>query len=169
MIIGGVRVAHLFYIFVLSYYVSLRSEFVLWCTLRFSVRLYLQLFVGGLMSYLCYLCLVAHSGVQHILCCVFLCSSSSCVTCFPLFFVVLCDLFSFVLRRLVWPVFLCSSSSCVTCFPLFFVVLCDLFSFVLRRLVWPVFLCSSSSCVTCFANFSGLSLRYFLTFIMIIL
>ena len=27
MIIGGVRVAHLFYIFVLSYYVSLRSEF----------------------------------------------------------------------------------------------------------------------------------------------
>ena len=66
---------------------------VLWCTLRFSVRLYLQLFVGGLMSYLCYLCLVAHSGVQPILCCVFLCSSSSCVTCFPLFFVVLCDLF----------------------------------------------------------------------------
>ena len=27
MIIGGVRVAHLFYIFVLSYYASLRSEF----------------------------------------------------------------------------------------------------------------------------------------------
>jgi hypothetical protein len=27
--------------------------------------------VGGLMSYLCYLCLLAHSGVQHILCCVF--------------------------------------------------------------------------------------------------
>jgi hypothetical protein len=36
-----------------------------------SVRLYLQLFVGGLMSYLRYLCLFAYSGVQHILCYVF--------------------------------------------------------------------------------------------------
>jgi hypothetical protein len=33
------------------------------------------------MSFLCYLCLFAHSGVQHILCCVFV-----------LFFFVLCDL-----------------------------------------------------------------------------
>jgi len=33
-----------------------------------SVRLYLQLFVGGLMSYLRYFCLLAHNGVQHILC-----------------------------------------------------------------------------------------------------
>ena len=31
-----------------------------------------QLFVGWLMSYLRYLCLFAHTGVQHILCCVFL-------------------------------------------------------------------------------------------------
>ena len=29
------------------------------------------LFVGGLMSYLRYLCLFTYSGVQHILCCVF--------------------------------------------------------------------------------------------------
>jgi len=28
-------------------------------------------FVGGLMSCLCYLCLLARGGVQHILCCVF--------------------------------------------------------------------------------------------------
>jgi len=35
-----------------------------------SVRLYLQLFVGGLRSYLRYLCLLAYSGVQHIVCCV---------------------------------------------------------------------------------------------------
>jgi hypothetical protein len=35
------------------------------------VRLYLQLFVGGLMSYIAFLCLVAYSDVQHILCCVF--------------------------------------------------------------------------------------------------
>jgi hypothetical protein len=38
---------------------------------RCSVRLYLQLFVGGLMSYLRYLCLLAHSDVQHILHCGF--------------------------------------------------------------------------------------------------
>jgi hypothetical protein len=38
---------------------------------RCSVRLYLQLLVGGSMSYLRYLCLFAHSGVQRILCCVF--------------------------------------------------------------------------------------------------
>ena len=47
------------------------------------VHLYLQLFVWGLMSYLRYLCLFAHSGVQHILCCVFV---------FVLFFLVLCTL-----------------------------------------------------------------------------
>jgi hypothetical protein len=48
---------------------------VLWWTLRFLhkiyvVRLYLQLFVRVLMSYLRYLWgFFAHSGVQHILCC----------------------------------------------------------------------------------------------------
>ena len=46
---------------------------------RCPVRRYLQLFVWGLISYLRYLYLVANSGVQHILCCVFvlfcLCSS----------------------------------------------------------------------------------------------
>ena len=46
---------------------------------RCSVRLYLQLFVGGLLSYLRYLCLFAYSGGQHI-CFVFLfCLPSSCV------------------------------------------------------------------------------------------
>ena len=44
---------------------------------RCSVPLYLQLFVGGLMSYLRYLSLFSYSGIQHILCCV-------------LFFFVLC-------------------------------------------------------------------------------
>ena len=38
---------------------------------RCLVRLYLQLFVGGCMSYLRYLCLFACGGVQHISCCVF--------------------------------------------------------------------------------------------------
>ena len=37
-----------------------------------SVCFYLQLFVGGLVSYLCYLCLLAGGGIQHMLCCVFL-------------------------------------------------------------------------------------------------
>ena len=41
----------------------------------------LQLFVGGLMSYLHQLCLLVYSGVQHTLCCVFV-----------LFFLVLCTL-----------------------------------------------------------------------------
>jgi hypothetical protein len=58
---------------------------VLWNLLRslhktqWSVRLYFQLFVRGLMSYLRYLCLLTHSGVKHILCCVYV-----------LFFLVLC-------------------------------------------------------------------------------
>ena len=38
---------------------------------RCSVRRYLQLFVGELMSYLRHLWLFAHSDFQHILCCVF--------------------------------------------------------------------------------------------------
>ena len=43
------------------------------------VRLYLQMFVGGLVSYLRYFCFFAYSGVQDILCCVFLLYlSSSC-------------------------------------------------------------------------------------------
>jgi len=79
----------IFLVFVLSYYVSLRSEFHVVMSIRINpfshkndvrcliyvicvclVRLYLQLFVGGLMSYLRYLCLFAYSDVQHILCCV---------------------------------------------------------------------------------------------------
>ena len=51
-----------------------------WTDIVYSVRFYLQLFVGGLLSYLRYSCLFAYSGVQHILWCVFVCfSSSSCL------------------------------------------------------------------------------------------
>jgi hypothetical protein len=76
-----------FYLCVLSYYVSLRSEFrfmmsvTISAYILFSVRLYLQLFIGVRMSYLCYLCLFSYNGVQHILCCVL-----------ALLFVVLCTL-----------------------------------------------------------------------------
>ena len=38
-----------------------------------SVRLYLQLFVGRLISYLRYSCMLAHSELQHILCFVCVC------------------------------------------------------------------------------------------------
>ena len=77
-------VAHLFRFFlVLSCYVSLRSEFRVVMFVRYdfrmkrcSVRLYLQLFVGGFMSYLCYLYFFC------VYCCptyIVLCFSSSCV------------------------------------------------------------------------------------------
>ena len=71
---------------VMSYYVSTRSEFVLWCPimclhvlssvlwcpLRFPHKNDVRfVFVEGLISDLRYLCLLAHSGVQHILFCVF--------------------------------------------------------------------------------------------------
>jgi hypothetical protein len=53
--------------------------YISWCSTRFScelddsltVRLYLQMFVGGLISYQRCLGLYAFSGVQHILCFVF--------------------------------------------------------------------------------------------------
>ena len=47
---------------------------------RCSVRLYLLLFVRGFMPYLGCLALFAYSGVQHILCCVLVCFSSSYVS-----------------------------------------------------------------------------------------
>ena len=63
----------------------------LWCRYDFSkkrcsVCLYLQLFIGGLASYLRYLWLLAYSGVQYIWCCVFI-----------LFVVDLCTLCSHIL------------------------------------------------------------------------
>jgi len=73
--------------FVFSYCVSLRSGFrvVLHVAIsglkRCSIRLYLRLFVGGLLSNLRYLCLFTYSGIQHILCSVFV-----------LFFFILCAL-----------------------------------------------------------------------------
>jgi len=50
---------------ILSYYMSLRSVFCAVMSAANSVRLNLQLFVGGLMSYLRYLCLFVY--VEHIL------------------------------------------------------------------------------------------------------
>jgi hypothetical protein len=69
----------------LSYYVSLRSEvrIVMPVTIlelkRCSVRLYLQLFVGGRMLYLRYLFLFAYMCPTHIVLCFLFLFSSSCV------------------------------------------------------------------------------------------
>ena len=38
---------------------------------QYQIRLYLLLFVGGLISYLRYVCLLTYSSVQHTLCCAF--------------------------------------------------------------------------------------------------
>jgi hypothetical protein len=63
---------------ILSYQVSLRSTFhvVMYATISalkgLSVRPDLQMFAGECMSYLRYLCLFAYSGVQQILCFVFI-------------------------------------------------------------------------------------------------
>ena len=54
-----------------------------------SVRLYLELFVGGLMSYLHYLSLFVYISVQHILCCVFgLFVFVLCTLCCQFFWIV---------------------------------------------------------------------------------
>ena len=84
LFVGRVRVAHLFYVVLLCVFTFLVPCYDVHYNFRIkqlSVRLYLQLFVGGCMSYLCYLCLLAYTGVQHMLCCVFV-----------LFFIVLCTL-----------------------------------------------------------------------------
>jgi hypothetical protein len=66
----------------LGFYCAIMSRYILssalCCPLRFlhkkrcSVRRYHQLFVGGIVSYLRYMCLLAHSSVQCILCFAFL-------------------------------------------------------------------------------------------------
>ena len=121
------------------------------------------------MSYLRYLCLFAHSGVQHISCCCF------CFVCLRLLSCVWwCP------THIVLLFLLCLSSSCVLCtlccqflwivFALFVFVLClvypmlpvslDCFCFVCLRLLSCVWwcpthivllflLCLSSSCVLC--------------------
>ena len=89
-------------------------SFVLWCPLRFpnkscSVRFYLQLFIGGFMSYLRYLRLFVYSGVQHTLCCVFV--VFFCRLVYPMFLVSLDCLLFFYCPSVFSNVYL----SCVLC------------------------------------------------------
>ena len=77
-------------IYIITYYISsivfyYERQFVkidytdlqkhLFCSIQFYVRHQLKqtyyFFVGGLISYLLFLCLFTHSGVKYILCCVF--------------------------------------------------------------------------------------------------
>jgi hypothetical protein len=111
-------------VFVGRHYVSIRAEFRIVISLRFphktDVRFVFtsgQLFLGGLMSYLRYLCLFAYSGVQHILCYVFL-----RLVC-PMLPVSL-DCFCYVFLRLVYPMLPVSL---------------DCFCYVFLRLVYPMF------------------------------
>jgi hypothetical protein len=76
--VGGVRVAHLFSFFYVVCIYALSSD------VRYDFRI--KPMIGSslppvvckrLMSYLGYLALFAHSGVQHILCCILVCFSSS--------------------------------------------------------------------------------------------
>ena len=75
--VGGVRVAHFFHSFFVLYYYDFR-------VVIFSIKTMFGSSLppvvckkrevcvgGGIMSYLRYLCLFAHSWVQQILCCVF--------------------------------------------------------------------------------------------------
>ena len=76
---------------------------------RCWVRLYLLLFVEGLMFYLRYLCLFAHSGVQHILYWGFFCLvfSLSCVLYVASFYglsIFYCPLLSYVFLTISGPI-----------------------------------------------------------------
>ena len=121
---------------------------------RCSVRLYLLLlFVRGLMPYLRYLCLVAHSGIQHY-CVVFLLNlPSSCVLC------TLCCQFLWIVHFSL-PfryslTFMCTSL--IVCVP-YFASFSGL-SILLALSVFVTFICRSLIVrVSCFASFSGLSI-----------
>jgi hypothetical protein len=133
------------------FYISILYHYKFRCLYRKKVSIIIssnylwkhQLFVGVLMSYLPYLCLLAYSGVQHILC-----------FCFVLYFFVLCTLCC---------QFLCFSSYFVPYVASFSVFLrivysmlpVSLFFFVLCTLCCQ-FLCFSSYCVPYVASFSGL-------------
>ena len=68
---GRVRVAHVFFLWYYRPDFRLVMFVAIAVQTRCSVRLYLTLFVGRLMPYLRYLCWLAHSDVQQIVCCVF--------------------------------------------------------------------------------------------------
>ena len=78
-VFGGVRVDHIcsFLCYPIMYMYVLTFLVLMSVTISHeNVRFYLQLFVGGFMSYLGQLCLFAYRVVQHILSVILLCFSS---------------------------------------------------------------------------------------------
>jgi hypothetical protein len=86
------------------------------------------------MSYLHYLCLLAYSGVQHILSCVIACLRFV----YPMLPVSLCCQFLYVASFSVLPVSLCCQSLCVASFSMLPVSLCCQFLYVASFSVLPV-------------------------------
>jgi hypothetical protein len=65
---SGVQLLVLLYVFTFLVLCSVFCDVHYDCHIkRCSVRLYSQLLLGGLMSYLCYLCLLAYSEIKHVL------------------------------------------------------------------------------------------------------
>jgi hypothetical protein len=102
---------------------------------RCSVRLYLRLLLWGLLSYLRYLCLLAHCCVQLILCCVFVLSVFVlCTLC--------CPYLAIVCFRLVYPM-LPVSRDCP------FLIATSVFTNVLfKSYVYP------KACINCYLSIS---------------
>jgi len=105
--------------------------------------------VGGLMSYLHYLCLLAYSGVQGILCCVFvlfvfvLCivmSNTYCVVCFALFVFVLCLVYPMLPVSMDCPFLNASRYSLAFISVLFrqYIHNCCFFLFFLTAIIHPI-------------------------------
>jgi len=101
---------------------SLFAFIVLSCDVRYDFRIKRMFgsslppaLVGGLMSYLRYLCLLTHSGVQHMLCCV-------------VSFLFL--LLYFVLLILYWQCFL-DCPSMIAPSVLFGIILLNLYSYLI--------------------------------------
>ena len=118
---------------------------------RCSVRLYLQLFVGGFMSSLRCLCLFTYGGVQHILCCVFV-----------LFFCTRCCLFLWIVQFVLPLLFsldcpVCIASSVFSGLSSLYCLFCFLW---IVQFVLPLLF--SLDCPVCIASsvFSGLSSLY---------
>jgi hypothetical protein len=122
------------------------------------------------MSYLRYLCLLAYSGVQHILCCVlcFVCLRLvSCVWLCPTH-IVLC--FMFCLSSSCVLCMVVSNTYCVVFYVLFVFVLCLVYGGVQHILCCVFCLVVFVLCTNYVSCFSGLSIfdcpiRNYLTFI----
>ena len=108
------------------------------------VRLYLQLLVGGIMSYLRYVCLFAHSNVQHILCCLFF--FVLCTLCWQFLWIIH---FCLIAPSVFSNVYVCCVEVKAECDPVFLTCLtshhlCFLYYFY-TNIAWKLF--NASKCL----------------------